>query len=142
MINFSTFAAADGTPVYRQILFFIKRGIVAGTVEDGDELPSRRALSALLGINPNTAQKIYRILEAEGLIRSHSGAKSVLTLNTQKVERIRAELLEQDAKTVVRAMRQMGISKAEAVVMIETYWDSDEIPGTERTGTEKTGDRT
>ena len=60
MIDFSTFAAADGTPVYRQILFFIKRGIVAGTVRDGDALPSRRALSALLGINPNTAQKIYR----------------------------------------------------------------------------------
>lgn len=124
MIDFSTFAAADGTPVYRQILFFIKRGIVAGTVRDGDALPSRRALSALLGINPNTAQKIYRLLEEESLIRSHGGAKSVVTLDAEKAERIRAELLEQDAINVVRSMRQMGISKADAVVLIEKYWDS------------------
>lgn len=124
MIDFSTFTAADGSPMYRQILFFIKRGIVAGTVRDGDALPSRRALSALLGINPNTAQKIYRLLEEEALIRSHTGAKSEVTLDAAKVERIRAELLEQDAKSVVRAMRQMSVSKAEAVALIEKYWDS------------------
>ena len=124
MIDFSTFAAGDGTPVYRQILFFIKRGIVAGTVRDGDALPSRRALSALLGINPNTAQKIYRLLEEENLIHSHGGAKSVVTLDAVKAERIRAELLEQDAINIIRSMRQMGISKADAVALIEKYWDS------------------
>ena len=32
-------------------------GAVSGTIRDGDELPSRRVLSALLGVNPNTVQK-------------------------------------------------------------------------------------
>lgn len=58
------------------------------------------------------------------MIRSHGGAKSVVTLDAVKAERIRAELLEQDAINVVRSMRQMGISKADAVALIEKYWDS------------------
>ena len=53
MVSFEAFRAVDGTPVYLQIINFIKRGAIAGTIRDGDELPSRRVLSALLGINPN-----------------------------------------------------------------------------------------
>ena len=47
MVSFDAFRAVDGTPVYLQIIRYIKRGAVAGTIRDGDELPSRRVLSAL-----------------------------------------------------------------------------------------------
>lgn len=123
MIDFGSFVTQGGMPIYIQILLFIKRGIAAGVVQDGDELPSRRVLSALLGINPNTAQKIYRILEDEGLLASRSGAKSVMTLNEEKMAKIRAELMENDGKVLVQSMRQMGLSKAEAIALIETYWE-------------------
>lgn len=113
----------DGTPIYLQILLYIKRGIIAGTIADGDELPSRRVLSALLGVNPNTVQKAYRMLEEEGLIASHSGAKSYMVLPQETIQRVRAELLEGDARTIVSAMKQMGLSKAEALALLETYWD-------------------
>ena len=113
----------DGTPIYLQILLYIKRGIIAGTIADGDELPSRRVLSALLGVNPNTVQKAYRMLEEEGLIASHSGAKSYMVLPQATIQRVRAELLEGDARTIVSAMKQMGLSKAEALALLETYWD-------------------
>ena len=125
MMDFSTFQAAGGLPVYQQIVTFIKRNLAAGTIRDGDELPSRRALSALLGINPNTAQKIYRLLETEGLISSRSGAKSHVTADRAVIERIRVELLEQDAKGVVDAMRRMGLTKAQAVALIEKYWTEE-----------------
>lgn len=123
MIDFGGFVTQGGMPIYIQILLFIKRGIAAGVVQDGDELPSRRVLSALLGINPNTAQKIYRILEEEGLLASRSGAKSVMTLDEKKMTKIRAELMENDGKVLVQSMRQMGLSKAEAIALIETYWE-------------------
>ena len=76
MISFESFIMEDGRPIYLQIILFVKRGIIAGVIADGEELPSRRVLSALLGVNPNTVQKAYRMLEEEGLIQSHSGAKS------------------------------------------------------------------
>ena len=113
----------DGTPIYLQILLYIKRGIIAGTIADGDELPSRRVLSALLGVNPNTVQKAYRMLEEEGLIASHSGTKSYMVLPQETIQRVRAELLEGDARTIVSAMKQMGLSRAEALALLEKYWD-------------------
>ena len=123
MISFDNFIMEDGTAIYLQILLYIKRGIIAGTISDGDELPSRRMLSALLGVNPNTVQKAYRMLEEEGLIASHSGAKSYMVLNEDTVERVRSELLEGDAVNIVTVMKQMGLSKAEAIALLEKYWD-------------------
>ena len=123
MISVESFIMEDGMPIYLQIILFVKRGIIAGVIADGDELPSRRVLSALLGVNPNTVQKAYRMLEEERLIQSHSGAKSYVVLNSVVKERIRSELLESDAKSVIHSLRQMGLTKEDAVALIEKYWE-------------------
>ena len=123
MITFESFLMEDGTPIYLQILLYIKRGIIAGTIVNGDELPSRRVLSALLGVNPNTVQKAYRLLEEEGLVSSHTGAKSCVVLTEETVEKIKKELLENDARSTVASLKQMGLTKAEALALIETYWE-------------------
>ena len=123
MISFENFMMQDGSPIYLQILLYIKRGIIAGTIVDGDELPSRRVLSALLGVNPNTVQKAYKLLEDEGLIQSRAGAKSCVAVTEQKILEIRAELLKEDAKSAVSAFKLMGISKEEAHELLEKYWD-------------------
>lgn len=126
VISFENFIMEDGSPIYQQILRYIKRGVIAGSIVDGDELPSRRVLSALLGVNPNTVQKAYRMLEEEELICSHSGAKSYMLLDDDKVRLIRAEILENDTMNVVRMLRQMGVSREEAVALISEYWDRSE----------------
>ena len=123
MISFEDFLMLDTSPIYVQILLYIKRGVVAGTIMDGDELPSRRMLSARLGVNPNTVQKAYRMLEEEGLIRSHAGAKSYMVLEEGTVARIREELLEEDAREAVNKLRQMGVSMEEAIGLIQKYWN-------------------
>ena len=123
MISFEQFRMEDGVPIYLQILLYIKRGMVAGTVVDGDELPSRRMLSALLSVNPNTVQKAYRMLEEEGLIQSHSGAKSYAMVSGEKIAQIRTELLENDAQNVVRTLKQMGVTREEALALIVKYWE-------------------
>lgn len=123
MISFDDFHMEEGIPIYQQILLYLKRGIVAKEYLDGDELPSRRTLSALLGVNPNTVQKAYRQLEEDQLICSHTGAKSYMMLDADKVAQIRAELLESDVKSVVQSMKQMGLSQSEALRLIENYWD-------------------
>ena len=105
-----------------QMVLHIKRGVIAGSIEDGDELPSRRVLSALLGVNPNTVQKAYRMLEDEGLVQSRSGAKSCMVLDAEKISRIRSELTEHDARAAVTAMKQMGLTREEAKRLIDEYW--------------------
>lgn len=119
---FRDFVAVDGIPIYSQIILHIKRGIVARTICHGDELPSRRVLSALLGVNPNTVQKAYRLLEEEGLIQSHSGAKSFVVLSAGTLERIREELLENEISATIRSLQQMGLSKDEALSLLRKHW--------------------
>ena len=123
MISFDNFSPREGPPIYQQIILHIKRGAAAGTVVHGDELPSRRTLSALLGVNPNTVQKAYRLLEEEGLIQSHAGTKSYMVLSPERVEALRSELLAQDIRETVSGLKQLGLSREEALALIQTYWE-------------------
>lgn len=125
MISFEQFVMTDGSPIYLQILLYIKRGIIAGIICDGDELPSRRVLSALLGVNPNTVQKAYKLLEEEGLIQSRAGAKSCVVITDEKLHEIRAGFLKTDAKEAVAKLKQMGVSREEAHELIDKFWDLD-----------------
>ncbi|MBQ2692184.1 MAG: GntR family transcriptional regulator [Clostridia bacterium] len=123
LISFDDFIPNDTSPIYLQIILHIKRGIAAGNVVDGDEVPSRRSLSALLGVNPNTVQKSYHILEEEGIIFSSPGAKSCVTIDQQKIALIRAQLLGDQAKEMIHAMKQMRISKEEALATLSSLWE-------------------
>lgn len=126
MVSFEGLVLGPGVPIYLQIIWYIKRAMVAGTVRDGDEMPSRRVLSALLGINPNTIQKAYRLLEEEGLVCSHAGAKSYVTLTAGQLAAIRRQLLEADARALIGAMKQMGVGRTEALDLVERLWEEEQ----------------
>lgn len=122
MVSFAELVLGAGVPIYLQIVLYVKRGMVAGTIQNGDEMPSRRVLSTLLGVNPNTIQKAYRILEEEGLICSHSGAKSYASFAPEQAKDLRHQLLEADVQTLVEAMKQMEVTREEAIALIEKLW--------------------
>ena len=124
MISFEHFRMEEGVPIYPQIIGYIERGVVAGAIRSGDEMPSRRTLSALLGVNPNTVQKAYRILEEDGLITSHTGAKSYVSADAGLVERIRGELVEETVRGEAAALRQMGVDRDEAAALLRRLWDA------------------
>ena len=126
MLSFSGFRLEDGSPIYQQIIRYLEQGIAAGTIRDGDGLPSRRVLSAQLGVNPNTVQKAYRLLEEEGLIQSHPGAKSCVAADEAARARVRAELLQEQAQQAVAALKRMGLSKEAALELIAQHWE--EVP--------------
>ena len=126
MISFQDFRQTDGTPIYLQIVRYIQQGLAAGAIQDGDELPSRRVLSALLGINPNTVQKAFHILEEEHLMESRTGAKSCMTLPPDILDALRREVLSDELRTMARTLRQLGISKEEALRLIEQAWEEEE----------------
>ena len=123
MISFDQFSMESGVPIYLQIIGYIKRGIVAGTIVDGDEVPSRRMLSALLGVNPNTVQKSYAMLEEEGLMVSRSGAKSFIQVDETVALKLRQEILSSGVRELVAAMKQMGLSKDQALRTMEEFWE-------------------
>lgn len=129
LITFDGLRLEDGMPIYLQIIRYLERGIAAGTVRDGDELPSRRVLSARLGVNPNTIQKAFRALEDAGVITSRAGAKSAVSLTPERAEAIRRRLLEEEAAALVGALKQMGLDREQAAALVLQLWDrQEELP--------------
>ena len=54
--------------VYQQIVDYYKRYISLKIIKPMEKLPSCRTLASELGINPNTVERAYSILEKEGYI--------------------------------------------------------------------------
>ena len=125
MVSFDRFTLNDGSPIYLQIIRHLKQGIVAGTVADGDEMPSRRMLSALLGVNPNAVQTAYHLLEAEGLVYSRSGAKSYISLTEARIDSVKQEMVSGVVRELVGTVKRMGVSYEEAEVLLRQLWQEE-----------------
>lgn len=121
-LDFGDLHLDDESPIYLQIIRYIKFQIARGSVTSGDELPSRRLLSATLGVNPNTIQKAYKQIEQEGLMVSYAGSKSLVQFNEEMVASIRKELIQTQADHFIDALKQIGISKQEAHELIDHLW--------------------
>ena len=126
MIDFEGFVQTEGQPIYLQIMRYIKQGLASGIIADGEELPSRRALSAYLTVNPNTVQKAYRLLEEEGLVQSPAGAKSFVCATERHRAALRRELTENELRGMVRNMKGMGLTAKEAAALVEKLYAEEE----------------
>jgi DNA-binding transcriptional regulator YhcF (GntR family) len=56
-------------------------------------------------------------------MESRAGAKSYMIFDDKAVSKVRGELLENDATAVVSSLKSMGLSKEEALSLIEKYWE-------------------
>ena len=66
----------DARPIYEQVRDGLRRLMVTGAIQEGEKLPSVRSLASRLAINPNTIQRAYESLEAEGYLYSVPGKGS------------------------------------------------------------------
>lgn len=55
-------------PLYEQLMLEIKRGIATCQLTPGSPLPSVRSLASDIGINMHTVNKVYKALQAEGVL--------------------------------------------------------------------------
>ena len=90
----------DAKPIYIQIIDNIRSQIAAGILQPGDKLPSVRELATQLSINPNTIQRAYREMEANGMIQTVPGKGCFVCgisdgPNWEKLDRLVEQLLSQ-----------------------------------------------
>lgn len=85
----------DARPIYEQVKDGLRHLVVTGAIQAGDKLPSVRALASSLAINPNTIQRAYSELEAEGYIYSVAGKGSFAASGGDEQRRRIRELTEQ-----------------------------------------------
>ena len=86
----------------------IRRRIAAGLIKEGDKLPSCRECAVQLGVNPNTVQRAYTMLEEQGVVFTIA-KKGVFVSSGRRQNIDRAKVLA--AK--VAELRGMGYSREE-----------------------------
>jgi len=112
--------------VYVQIAFYVKQQILLGKVSSGDPLPSRREIAAQLNINPNTAQKAFKLMEDEGYVITNGNQGSVIYIDEKVYSRIKTELTQNMVKDFISAAKAIGLSFKDVIDLVSKYWDEGE----------------
>nr|WP_302690059.1 GntR family transcriptional regulator [uncultured Eubacterium sp.] len=112
-VNFSS-----RTPVYQQLYDDVIRLVSLGVLKSDTKLPPVRILATELGINPNTVQKAYNMLEKDGYIYSTVGRGSFVSnkLDQNQAEKIQAK---NDLKESIDKAYKKGITKDEMIELVD-----------------------
>src|SRR3954470_2719140 len=90
-----------GLPITEQVIFAVKKAVVAGQLKPGQAFPSVRVVSQELQINPNTDHKIIAALAARGVLVTPPAVGSIVAEQAPGDRAGRAELLGADLERVV-----------------------------------------
>lgn len=115
----------DSKPIYEQIKEGLRRLVITGAVRKDERLPSVRELAGELAINPNTIQRAYRELEAEGYIYTISG-KGSFAAEQADVSVRRNEALLKEFDEIVRELLYLSEDKEALIRRIEQLAEGGE----------------
>lgn len=117
----------SGIPVYRQIVDQLRFQVASGVLSPGDEIPSTRALSAQLGVNPMTISKAYALLESESVLERRPGLPLIVSKQGKSKERsTRQEQMEQALRPAALRARQMSVGRKEALELFRRLLDEED----------------
>ena len=92
-------------------------------MESNEKLPSVRELATSLTINPNTIQRAYRELEAEGYVYTVKGKGCFVAGIPEENSARKSELLKQVAD-ISEELKFMGTKKEDVFAVIDKVWNS------------------
>ena len=108
----------DPRPIYEQIKTELQRLILTQALSPGSKLPSVRELASQLAINPNTIQRAYHELDAEGYTVSIAGKGSFVA----EIAVIRRQQRQQEVELFLQAadrLRALGFTTQELTAFLE-----------------------
>ena len=108
----------DGRPLYQQVKDSLRRMMLTGLLEPDEKLPSVRSLATQLAINPNTIQRAYAELEAEGYIYSVAGRGSFVSAGDGEHLRRIAELTGR-LVPLLEELKSLGYTREQLLVLWE-----------------------
>ena len=108
----------DSRPIYGQIKDGLRKLIVTGASAHEEKLPSVRALAMDLAINPNTIQRAYAELEAEGFICSVPGKGSFACFQADSARERKEELLGK-LRELLQELRYLSVTDAEIMALVK-----------------------
>ena len=117
----------DPRPIYEQVRDALRQHILTGAIAPEEKLPSVRELAASLAINPNTIQRAYRELEAEGLIYTMAGKGAFASSDGSAAAR-RKDVLMEKLREEIRELKLLKVSREELLEELEVVFGKEEQP--------------
>ena len=113
----------SGVPIYRQLEEQVQRGVLSGTLAEGEKLPTVREVAAELAVNPMTVSKAYSHLEMEGWVERRRGVGLFVRPRPAATEdEERLQVLSGSLRDAAFCAVQMGIPLAEALRVFESQY--------------------
>ena len=101
----------DSKSLHEQIESGFKGLIISGVLSVDEQLPSVRELSISLTVNPNTVQRAYKQLEADGFIYSVKGKGSFVADVAQAKDSAHIKELYDSLVSTVKELMYLGEEK-------------------------------
>lgn len=112
-------------PIYEQIYNCVVNIASIGAYERDELLPSVRVLATQLGVNPNTVQKAYQMLERDGIIASIPGKGSFIASENNAVSQKKQQLLK-EIKEKIKQAKDYAIDEIELKTLISSVYREEE----------------
>jgi GntR family transcriptional regulator len=122
------FVLDDGAPIFAQIAERLADDIAAGTLAEGDQVPSTNELAAFYRINPATAAKGINVLTDEGLVEKRRGIGMFVAAGARErlLEDRRKRFAERYVEPLVAEAARLHIDPEALISMIR---ESDHVQG-------------
>lgn len=111
-------------PIYEQLYNGIARLISEGELSADEKLPAVREVAKQFGINPNTVQKSYALLEQAGLIYSIPAKGSYVSGKKEAADAVKNDALRR-AEREMRFACRAGVGIDEIKSLAENIWSEE-----------------
>lgn len=112
-------------PIYEQLCEQVKTLLLTGALKEGDALPSVRALSDELTVNPNTVQKAYSRLAAAGITAKSAGVGIFIAQGALGIIRSEGREKLADIETEIKRLRISGVPKQSICDLIDAIYKEE-----------------
>ena len=108
-------------PVYLQVVSRIRADILSGVYEADQQIPPVRQLALEAGVNPNTMQRAFAVLEAERLFVTRGTVGRFITSDTAVLDAAREVMQKETVARLTEEARSVGLEPEELIRMIRAY---------------------
>jgi GntR family transcriptional regulator len=119
---FFSIDANNGVAIYDQIVRQVKFAIAEESLRPGQLLPSVRALSMQLALNPNTVARAYQQLQSDGILELLRGRGVVVCQGATKVcKEVRRTLISDRLQSVLTEALHGGLTATEIEDLVRKH---------------------
>ena len=115
-------------PVYLQIVSRIRADILGGVYKADEQIPPVRQLAFEAGVNPNTMQRAFSVLEEEQLFVTRGTVGRFITTDTAVLERAREALRRETVARLLEEAKAVGLEPDQLIEAIRNRLQEQAAP--------------